>query len=162
MTEEFLPLARELGELLKRRGLQLAVAESCTGGLICKLVTDIAGSSEWFERGFITYANQAKVEMLGVEAETLNRFGAVSEETVHEMLSGALRHSHASWVAAVSGVAGPAGGTADKPVGLVWVGWQLRGGPATVQRHQFEGDRAAIRAAAACAVLRGLLDRLDR
>lgn len=153
-------LARKLGESLQRRGLRLAVAESCTGGLICKLITDIAGSSAWFERGFVTYADAAKTGMLGVSAQTLQRSGAVSEDTVREMLEGALRQSQADWVAAVSGVAGPGGGTADKPVGLVWVGWQARNGTADVQRHRFSGDRAAVRAAAAQVVLEGLCEAL--
>ncbi len=160
MNDESLQLARQLGDSLQRRGLRLAVAESCTGGLVCKLITDIPGSSAWFERGFITYADAAKTEMLGVSAHTLANFGAVSETTVREMLAGALQHSGADWVAAVSGVAGPGGGSVDKPVGLVWLGWQARDGAANIQRHQFGGNRAAVRVAAAQAVLQGLCEAL--
>ena len=162
MAEELGQLALALGEALQTRGARLAVAESCTGGLICKLITDIGGSSDWFERGFITYANEAKIEMLGVSAGTLARHGAVSEQTLREMLRGVLQHSSADWAAAVTGIAGPGGGSAGKPVGLVHLGWQAREGVATAQRHQFSGDRAAVRAAAARAVLAGLLKNLGR
>ncbi|MGH8530298.1 MAG: CinA family protein [Nevskiales bacterium] len=160
MNDESLQLARQLGDALQRRGLRLAVAESCTGGLVCKLITDVPGSSAWFERGFITYADAAKTGMLGVSARALARFGAVSETVVREMLAGALQNSGADWAAAVSGVAGPGGGSADKPVGLVWLGWQARDGAASIQRHQFSGDRAAVRFAAAQALLQGLCEGL--
>ncbi len=160
MADEFLQLARQLGEALQARGSKLAVAESCTGGLICKLITDIGGSSAWFERGFVTYADAAKTEMLGVSADTLEDHGAVSEQTLREMLRGVLQQSGAHWAAAVTGVAGPSGGSEEKPVGLVYLGWQSRAGAATVQRHQFSGDRAAVRSAAAGAVLRGLCEAL--
>ena len=155
-------LAEDVGEALKGRGLVLVTAESCTGGWISEAVTMVPGSSDWFERGFVTYANAAKIEMLGVSADTLARHGAVSEQTLREMLRGVLQHSGADWAAAVTGIAGPGGGSAGKPVGLVHLGWQARKCAATAQRHQFSGDRAAVREAAARAVLAGLLEELRR
>ncbi len=150
-------LAAQVGEMLKSRGFMLATAESCTGGGVAQAVTDIPGSSEWFERGFVTYANQAKVEMLGVQAQTLRLHGAVSERTVLEMAEGALAHSHADISLAVSGIAGPGGGTPEKPVGTVWFAWSLRGGPSDARKYQLTGDRAEIRAQSVRIALQGLL-----
>ncbi|MDH4273506.1 MAG: nicotinamide-nucleotide amidohydrolase family protein [Gammaproteobacteria bacterium] len=155
--DELARAAQYLAELLSARGWRIATAESCTGGLIAKILTDAAGSSRWFERGFVTYANEAKVEMLGVAVDTLSHHGAVSEATVREMAAGALRHSHADVAVAVSGIAGPSGGSVDKPVGLVWLGFAVRDAKISVQRHQFTGDRDAVRQAAALAALEGLV-----
>jgi nicotinamide-nucleotide amidase len=138
-------LAEEAGVCLQRQKRCLSLAESCTGGWISQAVTSIPGSSQWFDRGFVTYSNQAKEDMLGVSTETLLRYGAVSEETVTEMLNGLLQHSLADVVVAVSGVAGPSGGSVDKPVGTVVVGCMCRSGIANIRRYQFSGDRQAIR-----------------
>jgi nicotinamide-nucleotide amidase len=124
----------------------LATAESCTGGLIAGACTDLAGSSAWFERGFVTYSNAAKSEQLGVDAALIATHGAVSEPVVRAMVLGALQHSHAQVAVAVTGVAGPTGGSADKPVGTVWFGWATPAGVRTEVQH-FAGDRAAVRAA---------------
>jgi nicotinamide-nucleotide amidase len=154
-------LASELGERLKARGLMLATAESCTGGWASQAVTAIAGSSDWFERGFVTYSNDAKRELLGVRAETLLRHGAVSEETAREMAQGALARSRAHLALAITGVAGPSGGTRDKPVGMVCFGWALKDGPVESTTRHFSGDRAAVRRQSVEAALRGVLDRLS-
>ncbi len=151
-------LAAEVGEMLKARGLMLATAESCTGGGVAQAITDISGSSQWFERGFVTYANQAKVEMLGVREETLRQYGAVSEAAVREMAEGAWRRSHAGISLAVSGIAGPTGGTPEKPVGTVWFAWSVRDGVTVARRHLLAGDRAAIRAQSVRIALEGLLE----
>ncbi len=140
--------------------MMLATAESCTGGGIAQALTDISGSSAWFERGFVTYANAAKVEMLGVRKATLDAYGAVSEATVREMAEGALAHSHADVAVSVSGVAGPTGGTPEKPVGTVWFGWALRNGSVHTRLHQLSGDRAAVRAQSVEIALQGVLDLL--
>lgn len=145
MEPSLYTLAENLGLQLQARHWQLALAESCTGGGIAKIVTDVAGSSAWFDRGFVTYSNNAKIELLGVEAETLERFGAVSQETAQEMAAGALAHSHANLTFAVTGIAGPNGGTPDKPVGTVFIAWQRRGQPGDCSRQLFSGDRAGIR-----------------
>jgi nicotinamide-nucleotide amidase len=132
--------------LTHKYGLMLATAESCTGGLIAAACTDLAGSSAWFERGFVTYSNAAKTELLGVPAELIDTHGAVSEPVVRAMVQGAVAHSHAQVAVAVTGVAGPSGGSADKPVGTVWLGWHVNGSVTTECCH-FPGDRAAVRAA---------------
>lgn len=134
-----------LAAALLQRQLLLATAESCSGGLIAGACTDLAGSSNWFERGFVTYSNEAKTELLGVDAALIARHGAVSEPVVRAMAQGALAHSRAQVAVAVTGVAGPSGGSADKPVGLVWFGFALPGRVLTECR-QFDGDRAAVRA----------------
>lgn len=157
---ELYGLAVKLGERLQARNLKLAIAESCTGGWIAKCLTDVAGSSEWFERGFVTYSNGAKLAMLGVSAKTLAARGAVSEEAVREMAAGALRHSEAQVAVAVSGIAGPAGGTAEKPTGTVWIAWARPDRSVSARRFRFEGDREAVRREAVAAALRGLLDEL--
>jgi nicotinamide-nucleotide amidase len=156
-TDESLQaLARTVGERLLARGQWFGTAESCTGGLIAKLCTDIAGSSGWFERGLVTYSNAAKQELLGVSADTLQRAGAVSAETVQEMVQGLLRAAPVQWAVAVSGIAGPGGGSADKPVGTVWIGWGGSDVAVSVSRFLFEGDRDAVRRRSAEAALRGL------
>ena len=144
MSDDLEVLAAELGRRLHDAGLVLAAAESCTGGWIAKCVTDIAGSSGWFDRGFVTYSNAAKCEMLGVSLQTLDAQGAVSEAVVREMVLGALTRSTAQVAVAVSGVAGPGGGTAEKPVGMVCFGLALRGRVET-ETLRFDGDREAVR-----------------
>ena len=153
-------LAAQVGAALKVHGMMLVTAESCTGGGVAQAVTDVAGSSAWFERGFVTYTNQAKVEMLGVRQSTLDAYGAVSEMTVREMAAGAIAHSHAHIALAVSGVAGPGGGSPEKPVGTVWFAWALRHGDVQVCRHQLAGDRAAVRSRSVEIALQGVLDSL--
>lgn len=153
------PLAERLGAALRARHWTVATAESCTGGLIAGAITDIAGSSEWFDRGFVTYSNEAKMEMLGVRAETLAAHGAVSEPTAREMAMGALQRSGASIAVAVTGIAGPAGGTPAKPVGLVCLAWARRGAPVEAHTEHFPGDRAAVRAATVDRALEGLIER---
>ena len=156
--EELRQLAREVGDRLHARGWMLATAESCTGGWVGQLLTAIPGSSAWYERGFITYANAAKQEMLGVPAATLDSFGAVSEETAQAMAVGALAHSHAQAALAISGIAGPGGGTPHKPVGLVCYGWALADGTQMSSTCRLDGDREEIRSRAVAAALRGLID----
>ncbi|MDG4552694.1 MAG: nicotinamide-nucleotide amidase [Candidatus Competibacter sp.] len=151
-------LAAQVGSALRARQHILAVAESCTGGWIGKAVTDIPGSSGWFDRGFVTYSNVAKTDLLGVREATLARHGAVSPEVVAEMVVGALERSRADIALAVSGVAGPDGGAADKPVGTVYLAWALRGDPTHTVRRHFDGDRDAVRRATVAAALQGLLD----
>lgn len=154
------PEAQALAALLLTRGERLACAESCTGGLIAKLCTDLAGSSAWFERGLVTYSNQAKHELLGVPNAVFESAGAVSEPCVRAMVEGLLRHSPADWGVAVTGIAGPTGGSPDKPVGTVWIGWARRGQAAQSRLTVFPGDRAAIREQTAAAAIQGLIDRL--
>lgn len=139
-------LAAKVLHAFEERGLMLATAESCTGGMIAAAITDLAGASNVLERGFVTYSNEAKVEMLGVLPETLAAHGAVSAETAREMAAGALKHSHADVAVSVTGVAGPGGGTAEKPVGLVWFGLAVKGGEAVSEKRRFSaGDRAIVR-----------------
>ncbi len=151
-------LSAQVGESLRRRGLMLAVAESCTGGWVAQVITAVSGSSQWFERGFVTYSNAAKVELLGVRPQTLERHGAVSEATVGEMAEGALAHSHAQVAVAVSGVAGPGGGSLEKPVGTVCLAWTGDGMATQAQCRFFLGNREAVRRQAVEAVLEGLMD----
>jgi nicotinamide-nucleotide amidase len=154
-------LAKRLGARLERRGLKLATAESCTGGWIAQAVTSVPGSSAWFDRGFVTYSNAAKRELLGVCAQTLSRFGAVSREAACEMAAGALARSRAQVSVAVTGVAGPTGGTKRKPVGMVCFAWSRRKGiPESTTRH-FAGGRESVRRQSAIAALQGLLERLE-
>lgn len=148
--------ARRAGECLRARGLLLVTAESCTGGWIAQAVTAVAGSSGWFERGFVTYSNLAKQQMLGVSEQTLARYGAVSEAVVAQMAHGALARSAGQVAVAVSGVAGPGGGSAAKPVGMVCLAWALRDGLARCATRHYSGDRAAIRAAAVHDALTGV------
>ena len=158
--EELHRLAQAVASSLRGRGQRLAVAESCTGGLVGKVLTDLPGSSQWFEGGLITYSNAAKQGLLGVPAELLAQAGAVSAEAVMAMASGLLVRMQAEWTLAVSGIAGPDGGTADKPVGTVWIGWAGRDLAPTASRFRFDGDRASVRRAAAANALRGLVDLL--
>lgn len=153
-------LAATVGEALQRRGLLLATAESCTGGGVAQAVTAVAGSSQWFDRGFVTYSNAAKSEMLGVRAATLATHGAVSEATVGEMVAGALAHSGAQVALAITGIAGPGGGSPHKPVGTVWLAWGGVQRPSRVRCARFDGDREAVRRQAVAAALQGLLDFL--
>lgn len=154
------PEAEELGRRLSGKQAFLAVAESCTGGLIAKRITDIAGSSGWFERGLVVYSNQAKQDLLGVTPELLEQSGAVSRECALAMARGLLVMTPADWGLAVTGIAGPGGGSPEKPVGLVWLAWSQRGGTVEAEALQLSGSREQIRAAAADAALRGLLKRL--
>lgn len=149
-------LAEQLGARLRASRDRLVTAESCTGGWIAKAVTDIAGSSDWFDCGMAAYSYEAKQALLGVQPHTLEAHGAVSRETVIEMVSGALVHSGASVAVAVTGIAGPGGGSADKPVGTVWIGWKRRGGYAHAEVFHFDGDRDAVRRQTVEAALRGL------
>ncbi|WP_342131179.1 CinA family protein [Hydrogenophaga sp. OTU3427] len=152
-------LCARLADVLRARGLMLATAESCTGGLIAGACTELSGSSDWFERGFVTYSNAAKTELLGVPAPLIDAFGAVSEPVARAMAEGAVARSPAQLSVAVTGVAGPTGGSADKPVGTVWFGWCVHG--VTHSEHRrFDGDRAAVRAATVQHALAGLLARL--
>ncbi|MBT8116577.1 MAG: nicotinamide-nucleotide amidase [Gammaproteobacteria bacterium] len=153
-------LSKQLAKVLLDKGMQLAVAESCTGGWLAKCLTDIAGSSTWFERGFVTYSNAAKREMLGVSAGTLAEHGAVSEAVVREMAQGVLAHSPADIAVAISGIAGPGGGTPDKPVGTVCFAWAARDGFAEVVTCRFDGDRDAVRRHAVRHALERLPDLL--
>lgn len=153
-------LSMRVGEALKAQGLMLATAESCTGGWIAQAVTAVPGSSNWFERGFVTYTYISKREMLGVSQETLGTHGAVSEETVREMVVGALANSHAQVAVAVSGTAGPAGGTPQKPVGTVCFAWAVKNGEPKSATRRFSGDREAVRRAAVEVALEGVLGLL--
>jgi len=155
-------LAEQVGEALKTHGLMLATAESCTGGWIAEAATMISGSSAWFERGFVTYTYIAKREMLGVNQETLGRHGAVSEETVREMVTGAIARSHAQVAVAVSGTAGPTGGTPEKPVGTVCFAWLAPDGRVVSETRHFPGDREAVRRLAVAHALNGVLLALER
>jgi len=150
-------LARQLGVAAQASHHTLVTAESCTGGWIAKVLTDIAGSSAWFECGIAAYSYESKQALLGVRPETLEHHGAVSRETVLEMVSGALVHSGATLAVAVTGIAGPSGGMPDKPVGTVWVAWKRRGGYATAEVFHFEGDREAVRRQTVEVALQGLL-----
>jgi nicotinamide-nucleotide amidase len=152
-------LAARVGALLLANGQRLASAESCTGGWVAQCLTAIAGSSDWFERGFVTYSNDAKQEMLGVDADVLRLHGAVSEATAAAMASGALHHSRADWALAITGVAGPSGGSPDKPVGTVCFAWAGPDGRLETQRCHFDGERAAVRAQSVAQALNGLLAR---
>ena len=156
--DELQQLAVQLSDKLLARGWMVATAESCTGGWVAQLLTSLPGSSAWYERGFITYANAAKTEMLGVPVATLETFGAVSEETACAMATGALAHSHAQASLAITGIAGPGGGTPQKPVGMVCYGWAFTDGTVISSNCRLSGDREEIRSRAAAAALRGLID----
>ena len=161
MDQQLLELARRVGGALAARGLMLTTAESCTGGGVGEAVTAIAGSSGWYERGFVTYTYISKREMLGIRPETLERHGAVSEQTVREMAAGALAASHAQVAVAVSGTTGPAGGTPDKPVGTVCFGWTVKNGEPRVETRHFSGDREAVRRQSVARALAGILELLE-
>jgi nicotinamide-nucleotide amidase len=153
-------LAARVADIMQRRALMLASAESCTGGWIAKTLTDLSGSSAWFEAGVVSYSNQAKMSLLGVRRETLERTGAVSEETALEMVSGALDRLNAGVAVAVTGIAGPTGGTPQKPVGTVWIAWQRRSIAARARLFHFPGDREAVRRRTVAAALEGVLETL--
>ncbi|MFD1801960.1 nicotinamide-nucleotide amidase [Mixta tenebrionis] len=146
------------GQRLRQRGATVTTAESCTGGWIAKVLTDVAGSSAWFERAFITYSNDAKQQMVGVTAASLQQWGAVSEQVVKEMAAGALKEASADFAVAVSGIAGPDGGSAEKPVGTVWFGFASAAGQVVAKRHIFQGDRDAVRRQAVAMALQILHD----
>lgn len=159
--QQLFELAGKLGEVLRETGLRLVTAESCTGGWIGKVVTDIAGSSAWFDRGFITYSNEAKQDHLQVPRTLLDEHGAVSEAVARAMAEGALESSRAGISLAVTGVAGPEGGTADKPVGLVWFAWAY-GAQVAAEHRIFPGDREAVRRATVRHALLGVMHALKR
>ncbi|HSN45217.1 MAG TPA: CinA family protein [Casimicrobiaceae bacterium] len=155
-------LALRLGELARERGVVVATAESCTGGLVAGAITAVAGSSAWFDCGFVTYSNAAKSALLGVPPEVIERSGAVSEATARAMAAGALARSDATLAVAVTGIAGPAGGTAEKPVGTVCLAWAARDGAVEATTLHLSGDREAVRHASVAAALDGLVGRLGR
>lgn len=161
VSDTLTTLAALAGARLKAKALTLATAESCTGGWVAQSVTSVSGSSEWFDRGFVTYSNMAKQEMLGVRAATLAEHGAVSEPVAREMAIGALEHSGAGICLAVTGIAGPTGGTPDKPVGMVCFAWALRGGAVTCETRRFSGDREAVRRQSVIRALQGLIEQVE-
>jgi nicotinamide-nucleotide amidase len=159
VDDELFWLATALGRMAVAKRVMIATAESCTGGLLAGAITAVAGSSDWFERGFVTYSNASKTEQLSVSPDLIERFGAVSEEVAQAMAEGTLRVSKAQWAIAVTGIAGPTGGTPEKPIGTVCFAW--RGpGAATSERRLIPGDRASIRRDSVAVGLRGLIDRL--
>lgn len=155
-------LAAELGRALLARGWRVTVAESCTGGLVAAAITAVAGSSDWFDVGYVTYSNGAKTALLGVPEAVLVAHGAVSEQTARAMAAGALAKSGAELAVAITGIAGPAGGTPGKPVGTVCFAWAAKGRAVEATTHRFDGDRAAVREASASFALRGLVERSQR
>jgi len=161
MIEQLDRLAVELGQRLQATGLMLATAESCTGGWMAKVITDIPGSSVWFDRGFVTYSDQAKQEMLGVPATTLADHGTVSEEVARAMAQGALGHSRADVAVAITGIAGPGGGTQDKPVGTLCFAWMLAGQDPLTRRMRLAGNREEIRRQSVRLALESLLELLQ-
>jgi nicotinamide-nucleotide amidase len=155
-------LAVQVGTLLKSHGMMLTTAESCTGGGVAEAITEVPGSSAWYERGFVTYSNLSKQQMLGVRDATLKQHGAVSEMTVREMVAGALRNSSAQVALSVSGIAGPEGGTPDKPVGTVWFAWGITAGETHAKRYQLSGNRAEVRNQAVRIALQGVVNLLNK
>ena len=155
------PLVVALGEALRATGLKLATAESCTGGLVAAACTSVAGSSDWFERGFVTYSNEAKTESLGVDARVIATHGSVSEEVARGMAEGALAHSKAQLSVAVTGIAGPGGGSPTKPVGMVWLAVARAGESAQAELLQLSGDRTAIREQTVWSALQRLIERVE-
>lgn len=151
-------LAQQIAAQLMARRQRMATAESCTGGLIAKVLTDLAGSSAWFERGIVSYSNEAKAELLGVPEATIARFGAVSGPTVIAMADGLRARAPVQWTVSVSGIAGPTGEVPGKPVGTVFIGWSGAGIASASSRFQFDGDRDAVRRHTVAAALQGLLD----
>lgn len=155
-------LVIDVANSLTARQLSLAAAESCTGGLVAAACTDIPGASAWFDRGWVTYSNAAKQDCLGVPPALIAQHGAVSKAVAAAMATGALQHSHANISLAITGIAGPDGGSADKPIGTVWLAWAMRGREALVQCQQFDGDRNAVRQQAVNAALAGVLTALKQ
>ena len=162
MNDTFDTQVAALGNALRERGWKLATAESCTGGMIAAACTDLAGSSDWFERGFVTYSNEAKTESLGVPAALIAQHGAVSEEVARAMAEGALAHSHAQLAVAVTGIAGPGGAVPGKPVGTVWLARARRGEPARAEVLLLPGSRAQVRAQTVAHALQRLLEAATR
>jgi nicotinamide-nucleotide amidase len=160
MDNELIELTENLGQSLQAQGLKLAVAESCTGGRICQLLTEIAGSSLWFDRGFICYSNNSKIQMLAVNKETIIRYGAVSKQTALEMAQGALNHSEADCAIAVTGIAGPGGGSLEKPVGTVFVALQ-NGKQSICYENHFNGMRHEVRLQTASIALNAMLKMIS-
>lgn len=158
VDQELERLSKQVGHALKNAGLKLVTAESCTGGWVGEAITAVAGSSDWFDRGFITYSNAAKREVLGVAATTIQQHGAVSEETAREMALGALKHSRAQISVAITGVAGPGGGSDDKPVGTVCFAWAKGKMALRSERQLLTGERTAVRQQSVAIALRGLID----
>ena len=154
-------LADKLGSILLKQNLRCAVAESCTGGSLAAAITDIPGSSQWFERGFVTYSNEAKMEMLAVPAVVITSQGAVSEATARAMAEGAIAKSHAEVGLSITGIAGPGGGSIEKPVGTVWIAWADHLMPTRAQCYLFKGDRATIRQQSVQVALEGLIQRCE-
>ncbi|WP_297325448.1 nicotinamide-nucleotide amidohydrolase family protein [Nitrosomonas sp.] len=161
MNQNSFDLAAKVGVRLAQCGLKLVTAESCTGGWLGQAVTAVAGSSAWYERGFITYSNASKCEMLGVQQTTLDRYGAVSAQTAQEMVIGALNRSHAQIGVSITGIAGPDGGTALKPVGMVCFAWALKDGAVRQEIQCFQGDRETIRRLSVATALQGILHLLS-
>ncbi|MGC9493661.1 nicotinamide-nucleotide amidase [Vibrio genomosp. F10] len=155
-------LSKQVGQLLFDRKQILVTAESCTGGGVATAITDIAGSSSWFDRAFVTYSNEAKVEMLGVQTQTLEQYGAVSEQVVMEMVTGALTHSNATIAVSISGIAGPGGATEDKPVGTVCFAWADTSGWTKIDTVHFDGDRSSVRSQAVEYALQTLVGYLNQ
>ncbi|MEE9334639.1 MAG: CinA family protein [Granulosicoccaceae bacterium] len=160
-NERAFALATKLGDLLIQHQYRITTAESCTGGLLATCLTDVPGASSWFEQSWVTYSNQAKIDRIGVSAETIRQYGAVSEQTVLEMANGARQIAAANIAVAISGVAGPDGGTADKPVGTVWIGWSLDDQFQDAEVAVFEGNRQQVRQAALLAALSGSIIRVS-
>ncbi len=157
MTDsELMQLSEQVGQALKARGATVTTAESCTGGWVAKVITDIAGSSAWFERGFVTYSNEAKAQMIGVREETLAQHGAVSEPVVVEMAIGALKAARADYAVSISGIAGPDGGSEEKPAGTVWFAFATARDEGITRRECFSGDRDAVRRQATAYALQTL------
>ena len=150
-------LVQTVSELLVKKQWSLSAVESCTGGWVAKSCTDLAGSSTWFDCGFVTYSNQSKQKLVGVRNKTLETHGAVSEQTAIEMAQGALSHSNADISVAITGIAGPSGGSAEKPVGTVWFAWSVKNQDTKTQKHQFNGDREQIRIQAVITALQGII-----
>lgn len=153
--------AAQLGQALKARDLMLAMAESCTGGMVAEAITSIAGSSAWFDRGFVSYSNAAKIDMLDVSSTTLEKFGAVSEQTATEMAIGALKNSAAQITGSITGIAGPDGGSPEKPVGTVCFAWAGENLPASACTHWFDGNRENVRQQAAIFMMASLIEKLN-
>ncbi len=161
MAKELYSHAEKIGVLLTKNNHKLVTAESCTGGWVSKIITDVPGSSVWFESGIITYSDESKMRCLGVSEDTLGFYGAVSKETVQEMIAGAIEHSGAQSAIAVTGVAGPGGGSTEKPVGTVWLGWQIVGNLVETQLLHLSGDRDEIREQTVAIALRCLIEAYE-
>ena len=155
-------LSARVGKALKQRGIKLATAESCTGGWVSQVITSVPGSSAWFDRGFVTYSNASKHDMVGVKPETLDKHGAVSEEVVCQMAVGALANSDAQVSVAISGIAGPEGGSPKKPIGTVWLAWALQGHEPRARSTHYAGDREMVRQQAVMAALQGIIETLEQ